>query len=498
MRSPVNSKKISAAKKSASSSTDENPLFGFDLFDALPDMYFLLDANGEILRMNKRAGDIIKSNLDLSPANFLDLVELCNRENVNNIFFQCISFGRTTDIETQFLLAEKEIEVKISFSFQKFSIDGKKNEYVFAVAKDVTEEKIKEIELQKFFNIAESSLNPIQITDLQGKMIYVNPAFAKSSGFSKEELIGKNPRIFGSGKLNKKFWDKMWQTISSGKVWFGEIEDRKKNGEPFYTQLLISPIFDKDEKVTGYFGIHRDLSEKRTLEKQLIHTQKMESIGTLAAGIAHEVGNPLASISALVQVAQRSTEDAFIKEKLNLVKSQVTRISKIIRDLVDFSRPSDFELQRVNINECLKEAIEITKVGTKSKIIDFNVKLSDDVPNLPLVADQLEQVFVNILLNAVDAINEVTNEKKEKRISIESALFEDEAIITFTDTGSGIREENINKIFEPFFTTKSHGKGTGLGLWVSYGIIKSFQGNLEVKSNTGLGTIFTIKLPVEK
>lgn len=499
MRSPVKSKKISAPKKSAKSEKiNSNLLFGFELFDSLPDMYFLLDANGEILKLNNKADEIIKSNLKSTPTNFLDLVDLCNRENVNNIFFQCISFGKTTDIETQFLLAKKEIEVRISFSFHKFSIDGKKTEYVFAVVKDITEEKAKEIELQRFFNIVESSLNPILITDINGKMIYVNPAFVKVSGFKKEELIGKNPRIFGSGKLNRKFWDKMWQTISSGKVWFGEVEDRKKSGEPFYTQLLISPIFDKDEKVTGYFGIHRDLSEKRTLEKQLIHTQKMESIGTLAAGVAHEVGNPLASISALVQVAQRSTEDVFIKEKLDLVKSQVTRISKIIRDLVDFSRPSNFELQRVNINECLKEAVEITKVGTKEKTIEFDVKLSDDIPNLPLVVDQLEQVFVNILLNAVDAINEVKEEKKEKRISIESAFSQDEVIITFNDTGSGISEENLTKIFEPFFTTKSQGRGTGLGLWVSYGIIRSFQGKLEVQSNKGMGTTFTIKLPVEK
>jgi signal transduction histidine kinase len=114
------------------------------------------------------------------------------------------------------------------------------------------------------------------------------------------------------------------------------------------------------------------------------------------------------------------------------------------------------------------------------------------------VVDQLEQVFVNILLNAVDAINEVKDEKKEKRISIESAFSQDEAIITFNDTGSGISEENLTKIFEPFFTTKSQGKGTGLGLWVSYGIIRSFQGKLEVQSNKGMGTTFTIKLPVEK
>jgi len=499
MRSTVNSNKKSTAKKVPNSSPKiENPMFGFDLFDSLPDMYFLLDANAEILKLNNRADEIIKSNLSSNPSNFLDLVDLCNREKVNSIFFQCIGFGKTTSIETQFLLDKKEIDVRISFSFHKFVIDENKIEYVFALAKDITEEKVKEIELQRFFNIVESSLNPIQITDLHGKMIYVNPAFVKSSGFSKKELIGKNPGIFGSGKLSKKFWDKMWQTISSGKVWFGEIEDRKKNSEPFYTQLLISPIFDKDEKVTGYFGIHRDLSEKRTLEKQLIHTQKMESIGTLAAGIAHEVGNPLASISALVQVAQRSTDDAFVKGKLDLVKSQVTRISKIIRDLVDFSRPSNFELQRVNINECLKEAVEITKVGTKTKTIEFSVKLSDDIPYLPLVADQLEQVFINILLNAVDAINEVKDEKKEKRISIESSLSKDEAIITFTDTGSGISEANLSKIFEPFFTTKSKGRGTGLGLWVSYGIIKSFQGNLEVQSNSGLGTTFKIKLPVDK
>jgi len=497
MRSSLNPKKISASPKSTDTKpTNKNPLFGFEVFDSLPDMYFLLDVTGEITRMNKKAEKIAGKNLEINQTNFLDLIGPGNREKVNKIFFTCISSGKTTEIETQFQLVKKEIEIRISFSFYKFSFDNRKFEYVFAVAKDITEEKAKEIELQRFFNIVESSLNPILITDLNGKMIYVNPAFIKASGFSKYELIGKNPRVFGSGKHPKKFWDKMWQTISAGKVWFGEIEDRKKNGEPFYTQLLISPIFDKEEKVTGYFGIHRDLSEKRTLEKQLIHTQKMESIGTLAAGIAHEVGNPLASISALVQVARRSSNDPFISEKLDLVKNQVTRISKIIRDLVDFSRPSDFELQRVNINECLKEAVEITKVGTKSKNIVYTVKLSDAVPSLPLVADQLEQVFVNILLNAVDAINEV-KDQREKSITIESELTKDEAIINFTDTGSGIQEENLNKIFEPFFTTKSQGKGTGLGLWVSYGIIQSFQGNIEVQSKPGQGTTFTIKLPID-
>jgi signal transduction histidine kinase len=233
------------------------------------------------------------------------------------------------------------------------------------------------------------------------------------------------------------------------------------------------------------------------MERQLINTQKMESIGTLAAGVAHEVGNPLASISALVQVVQRSTDDQFVKEKLELVKNQVTRISKIIRDLVDFSRPSNYELQLTDINQIVSEAVEIIKVGTKAKNIDFKVSLNEKVPLLPLVADQVQQVFVNILLNAVDAISEHDPPKRDCTIAIKTDTSEENVIIIFEDDGVGISEENTSKVFEPFYTTKKEGKGTGLGLWVSYGIIKSFQGDIIVESTTGEGTTFRILLPIQ-
>jgi signal transduction histidine kinase len=289
----------------------------------------------------------------------------------------------------------------------------------------------------------------------------------------------------------------MWNTVKAGKAWVGEVENRKKGGDPFYTQLLVSPILDHDGNLSAFFGIHRDLRERRIMERQLIHTQKMESIGTLAAGVAHEVGNPLASISALVQVVQRSTDDLFIKEKLELVKSQVTRISKIIRDLVDFSRPSNYELQLTDINQNVSEAIEIIKVGTKAKNINFKVSLNNKVPLLPLVADQIQQVFVNILLNAVDAILELNPPRQESIIMASTNVNEDNVIITFEDDGVGISEENITKIFEPFYTTKKEGRGTGLGLWVSYGIIKSFQGDIIVESTEGSGTMFKILLPIQ-
>jgi len=465
----------------------------FSLFDGFPDMCFLVNQSGNIRVLNKSS---IKR-LDLSknqPEIFFDYVELCDRNEAELFFNESFVSGQSSDIETRLFIKKSFIDVKLTFV--PFTNNGFDEKLILITARDISEEKKKEIDLIRFFNVAENTVNPLQITDLSGKMVYVNKAFEVASGYTREELIGKNPRIFGSGKNSGKFWDKMWDTISGGKVWVGEIENLKKNGESFFTQLLISPILDKDGKVSGYFGIHRDLTEKKTLERQLIHTQKMESIGTLAAGIAHEVGNPLASISALVQVAQRITADPLVNEKLGLVKSQVTRISKIIRDLVDFSRPSNYELELTDINKVIYEAVEITKVGTKAKDIVFETDLSTEIPMLPLIADQTQQVFVNILLNAVDAIVEKQRENKIEKISVKSECNGDEVTLTFSDTGMGIKEENLNKVFEPFFTTKKEGRGTGLGLWVSYGIVKSFQGDIKIKSKLNEGTSFIIKLPI--
>jgi len=472
---------------------NNNITLDFSLFDGFPDMCFLVNENGNIRVLNKASINRLELH-NSEPEIFFDYVELCDRSEAESLFKESFTIGRSSDIETRLFIKKNFINVKITYV--PFTSNGFNEKVILITERDISEEKQKEIDLIRFFNVAENTVNPLQITDLSGKMIYVNKAFETASGYLKEELIGKNPRVFGSGKNSSKFWDKMWDTISSGKVWVGEVENLRKNGEAFFTQLLISPILDKDGKVSGYFGIHRDLTEKRTLERQLIHTQKMESIGTLAAGIAHEVGNPLASISALVQVAQRITTDPFVNEKLGLVKSQVTRISKIIRELVDFSRPTNYEVELTDIYKVVHEAVKITKVGTKAKDIIFETDLSNDIPMLPLIADQTQQVFVNILLNAVDAIAEKKRENKVEKISVKSECNGDEVTLTFSDTGMAIKEENITKVFEPFFTTKKEGKGTGLGLWVSYGIVKSFQGDIKIKSKLNEGTTFIIKLPI--
>jgi len=468
--------------------------FDFNFFDSFRDMYFLVSGDGNILALNKSASTSLMINYEnIIGKSFFEFIEHSYRSITRNVFSDFKKNNKNDETYCQLISKDRIIDISLSFVPYTYA----ESQLYIVLARDVTREKLREIELMRFYYVAEKTVNPLQIADPKGKMIYVNQAFVDSSGFSKEELLGSNPNIFSSGKHSKKFWMNMWNTINNGKVWVGEVENKKKNGTPFYTQLLICPIIDDEGKIFGFFGIHRDLSEKKLLEKQLIHTQKMESIGTLAAGVAHEVGNPLASISALVQVVQRSTTDEFAKERLELVKKQVTRISKIIRDLVDFSRPSNYELQLTDINQNIVEAIEIIKVGAKAKDIIFDADLNKKIPLLPLISDQIQQIFVNILLNAVDAIAEYNDTHKQHRISVKSNITEENVIIVFADTGSGIPDENLTKVFEPFFTTKKEGKGTGLGLWVSYGIVKSFQGDIRVESKLNKGTTFTIILPIQ-
>jgi PAS domain S-box-containing protein len=413
---------------------------------------------------------------------------------------QLLNLNGTADLDVQLSVCGKEFLGVLRI--HRTIIEGV--EAFIVIIRDVTEERKKDLDLLRFTSVFHYTINPIQITDANGKMMYVNPAFERASGYSKEELVGKDPKILNSGKQGKEFWQKVWQTITAGKIWTGEVENRRKSGAPLYTQLVISPIIDAEEKVVGFFGAHRDITDQKYLERQLIHAQKMESIGTLAAGIAHEVGNPLTSISSVVQVIQRTTEDAFIHEKLELIKSQVTRISKIIRDLVDFSRRSNYEVQLTDINRCIHHALEIVKVGKKSKDIQFETRLSDTLPVLPLVPDQIEQVFINLFINAVDAICEKAEQRppspgaQKGTITMTTLLRGGQLVVTVEDDGKGIAEDALPKIFEPFYTTKRVGEGTGLGLWVSYGIIKSFQGEIKVQSEQGQWTKFTIALPQHK
>lgn len=469
----------------------------FPLLEALADSCFVLTREGAIVAANDEAGKFLrKPKMALVGGQLISYFDPGSIQEYSVALSRCFSDKerQCCNLILQDPDGPRDIEALFSLCAP---VDGVSDLLCLAILRDISEEKRKEIDLLRFSNVAHYTLNPLEITDVDGKLIYVNPAFERASGYTKAEVIGKNPNVFGSGKHPKSFWDNMWKTITSGNVWVGEVENKRRNGDLFLTHLLISPVVDQSGKIVGYFGVHRDITEQRQLEHQLFQAQKMESIGTLAAGIAHEVGNPLTSISSLVQVVQRTSEDDFTKEKLELIKHQVTRISKIIRDLVDFSRPSTYEVQLTDINKSIRQALEIVRVGKKSRSIHFELQLDPALPSIHLVPDQVEQVLINILINAVDAVFEVQQvEQREGRITVSSRVDGEHVRVTIDDNGKGMSEEQVEKIFEPFFTTKGVGEGTGLGLWVSYGIVKSFHGEIRVESRVDGGSSFIIFLPL--
>ena len=257
------------------------------------------------------------------------------------------------------------------------------NDHFVVVCRDISESKQKELDLLRFSNVVHYTVNPIQITDARdGWSTSTRPSSGRRD-IAKEELIGNDPSIISSRKYRRNSGSGSGSQISAGKGL--ERRDREP-AEGRRAALHAAPDLSRSStSMAGWWatsGSHRDVTEQQALEQQLMHSQKMESIGTLAAGIAHEVGNPLASISSIVQVLQRTITDDFARDKLGLVQSQVHRITKIIRDLVDFSRPSNYQVQPTDLVKVLTDAVEIVKMGKKAKEVTFYTHVRHQIPLL--------------------------------------------------------------------------------------------------------------------
>jgi signal transduction histidine kinase len=263
------------------------------------------------------------------------------------------------------------------------------------------------------------------------------------------------------------------------------------NNMMFILQQRMEVI--KEAELVLETSVNRATTQLKESQAQLIHQEKMASVGLLASGIAHEVGNPLTSISSLVQLIQRKTEDPVSQERLSLVRKHIDRISEIVRELVDFARPSQHGAETVNVNEVVRSAIGFLKYSKQARETRLKTDLAEDLPNLFLVRDQLLQVFMNLILNAIDAIDPM---KYGGVLTIRTRDDNGWIRIDFKDNGKGIPPEHLDKVFEPFFTTKDVGKGSGLGLTVSYGIIDNFKGRIEIESVVDKGSTFRIYLPL--
>lgn len=346
----------------------------------------------------------------------------------------------------------------------------------------------------RYRDIIEHSADAIITIDNSNRITTWNQGAKEIFGWSKEEMIGEP-----IGKIIPDDLIEVGEMLclaygikQSGYVKNYETERITKSGTRRLVQLTETVITDESDDIVGRSQILRDISELRINENQMRQSERLATVGHLAAGVAHEVGNPLTSISSLVQVLERKTDDEFTQQNLKKIREHIARITKIVRELVDFSRPTGLQTTDTQINQTIQSAVGLLKYDGRCRNIEFNLNLDPELPKIPCVPDQIHQVLVNILLNAIDAMQEQGEE-----ILVESETNNGNVEIAITDEGAGMPEEIREKVFEPFFTTKEVGKGTGLGLSVSHGIVSRLGGHIEVNSEVGNGSTFRIKLPID-
>jgi signal transduction histidine kinase len=263
-----------------------------------------------------------------------------------------------------------------------------------------------------------------------------------------------------------------------------EVDLRKSNDE---IGLLADSFNEMSRKMAN------DIEQLQQLNEQLIRTEKLAAMGTLAAGVAHEVNNPLASVSSLIQMMQsKDNLDEKTRENLKLIQTQIQRITQVTKDMMDFARVRPAARSLVDVNNLIEKSLRLASFDKSFQKLEIEKNLAENLPQVFADGDQLQQVFLNLFLNARDALPE------GGKVAIGTASESTEVRIAITDNGTGIKSDDVQKIFDPFFTTKPTGQGTGLGLAVCYGIITAHGGKIEVRPNASKGTTFYIALPADK
>ncbi len=377
---------------------------------------------------------------------------------------------------------------------------------------DVTERVRREAERIRLTTAIEQSAESIVITDTEGTILYVNPAFERTTGYSRAEAVGRNPRILNSGTQPADFYRELWTTITDGRVWHGRFVNRKKDGSLYTEDATISPVRDESGTLINYVAVKRDVTAELDLQERYHQAQKMEAIGRLASGIAHDFNNLLTAIMGynrllLDDLSSDNPSDwppgSTIRADLQEIQRASNRASSLTQQLLAFSRKQVLQLQMLNLNNVLDDMQEMLQrlIGEDIAL----VTLTD--PRLAYIkADrgQIEQVIMNLAVNAHDAmptggqlVFKTANQTLDRTYTQTHPEIEPGAYVTLTvsDNGVGMSQEIKSHLFEPFFTTKEQGKGTGLGLATVYGIVEQVGGHIDVQSEIGEGTTFTIYLP---
>lgn len=351
----------------------------------------------------------------------------------------------------------------------------------------------------------------VAITDSRGVITFVNDKFCEISQYHREELVGKDHRIINSGYHDKAFFKTLWGTILAGQVWNGEIRNRSKDGSIYWVETTIVPFLGVDGIPSKFVSIRKDISERKAMAEQLdaqrlqaVYSEKMAALGEMAAGIAHEIGNPLGSLRGRLEILAESAlagrlDSAQTVEMSERLIGMVDRVSRIVRGMKAYSRNASGDpLEVVRIRDLIDDIMSFSDSKLKNAAVQLRVRMSDDNIRLRCREAEIGQVLLSLINNACFAIRNLKERWIDIEVSTQTCPLDlggpGDMVIRVTDSGKGILEDTAKKMFVPFFTTKPIGQGTGLGLSICRKITDSHQGTISYDKNHA-HTSFVITLP---
>ncbi len=476
------------------------------LHESMRDAFVLVDMSGRILETNRSYQEMLGYDAEeLTGLTYADLTpERWHAFEARLATEEILSRGHSEVYQKEYIRKDGTV---FPVELHTFLLRNEAGEPagMWAIVRDVTERKRADAALRVQGAALNAAANAVVITDPEGRIEWVNPAFEALTGYSAEEALGKNPReLVKSGQHDRAFYAGLWDTILDGRVWRGEIVNRRKDGSLYTEEMTITPVPDESGGIGHFAAIKSDVTEPRRLEEQLRAAQKMDAIGRLAGGVAHDFNNALAVILGFSERARGRLDPLDpLHHDLGEIVRMVERSADLTRQLLAFARRQMVAPRVLDLNEVIASVANMLPrlIGED---IDLRIAAGEGLWNVKIDPSQVDQILVNLVTNARDAIPDVgviTVETSNVVVDDEGCrtrpgLTPGEYVrLAVGDTGVGMDETTRGQVFEPFFTTKPEGKGTGLGLATVYGIVKQNRGFIDVRSEPGRGTTFEVYLP---
>ena len=467
--------------------------------DYMPAQIYIIEEN-EVVYGNSSANTYFNTSSILGM-NAEELLAAKEATIINDSFVEALEYGIHDDVNT---VIDPGGEKKV-FRNLTFRIGNKEKPKVGMVAIDITEEYKMNKEISRVLSAFERSNISVLMTDLAGVIEYVNPSWCKITGYSKEELIGQNPRIVKSGYISDSTYEKMWKQLTNGKVWNSEIKNVAKDGTEFWEDSTIIPTFNRSNEVDGYISFKIEISEKMRLKQELEDQEEMmiaqsrhAAMGEMISMIAHQWRQPISVIAMnatniLVDIELDIVDRVTLKEVSTNIIDQTQELSQTIDDFRNFFKPDKIASKEL-FSVIVKDTMAVMGKSLENNNIIIDTKVS---PTLEITTyiRELMQVLINIIKNAKEALE--AREQESKFISLFTQETQSGMSINILDNAGGIENDIMKKIFDPYFTTKGVKNGTGLGLYMSKTIVEKHLNGTIHAYNEGDGVCFSIELPLK-